>query len=76
MCPVLLFSCSITGNFEVLGVALGKWKGMIMGIHPITASQDVNAACLPLLAQRFTKGTHVYKCKKLLASPHGEFTRM
>lgn len=56
MCPRPLFFCSITGNFEVLGVALGMWKGMIMGIHPITASQDVNAACLPLSAQRFIKG--------------------
>lgn len=51
MCPRLLFFCSITGSFEVLGVALGMWKGMIMGIHPSTASQDVNAACLLLSAQ-------------------------
>lgn len=76
MCPGLLFFCSITGGFEVLGVALCMWKGMIMGIHPIITSQDVNAACLPLSAQKLTKGTHVYKCKKLLGNPLGEFNRM
>lgn len=46
------------------------------GDASIIASQDVNAACLPLSAQRFNKGTRVYKCKKLLANPHGEFNRV
>lgn len=34
MCPGLQFFFIITGKFEVLGVALGMWTVMIMGMHP------------------------------------------